>query len=100
MGRLASLADASTRAHAGWPESDGPLAPTYRRRPARHVPRQGVLEVAGVVALGATRVETLVGAARLAPGERGMRHRPRHVELVSQLEKRQPLGIPSLGVIG
>src|SRR5689334_6603001 len=91
---LGALALGAVGALAGRRTRDHDLAPADPRRPLAVVPRERVLEVARVVALGAIRVEPLVRAARFTPLESGARHRLRDVELEAELDRREPFRIP------
>ena len=60
------------------------------------VGRQAVAQVVAVVALGVA-VQALVRAARLLAVQRRVRDRLRHVELVAELDRQQPFGVPGPG---
>src|SRR5438270_7032475 len=87
-------------AYAGRQPRDLHVAPADARRSVGTAVGERVLEESNVVARRAIRVETLVRAARLAPGERGVRHHFGDFQLVAELEGRQPLGVPALGRVG
>src|SRR5436190_21859899 len=92
------LRGAAVHALGGGRPRDGDVGISDLRRRVARVGGERVLEVLHVVA-GLEIVEALVGAARFASLERRMRNGARYVELEAELDRREPFGVPSLGMI-